>query len=297
MILASIITYELSKRLGKAAAAELVHRQAGSALVGPNEEKLPCLNVVAELRRHAEVALLHDAGGTSIGHARSRAFSVALEGNVDIWISIDDDTECSPQTVRHLLSALDPATPQIVIVPALLRQETQCVNVTFDRTQKLDRITKTGAHLRRALYGGFGIVAVTNAALLELRDMYKDTLTFTDDDGRERIGVFCEFIRNNWWFRDDYAFFDRVPPHVRVEALCSGDTDHAGYKLKLEMLENYPSIPQPPAAQRKRYEAPKVTDYELADAVCTQCGGPRSEHRQAPNCSGFVFGAELDRVP
>lgn len=256
MILASIITYELSKRLGKAKATELVHRQAGSALVGPDEEKLPCLNVVKELRRHGEVALLHDAGGTSIGHARSRAFSVALQGNVDLWISIDDDTECSAETVRHLISSLDPTTPQVVIVPALLRQETQCVNVTFDRSQKLDRITKTGAHLRRALYGGFGIVAVTNAALLELRDTYQKTLTFKDDDGQERIGVFCEFIRDGWWFRDDYAFFDRLPPHIRVEALCSGATDHAGYRLQLELLENYPSVPQPPV--RKKYEPPKI---------------------------------------
>src|SRR5713226_1466622 len=116
MILASIITYELSKRLGKAAAAELVHRTAGSALVGPDEEVLPAIRVVKELRRHQEVALLHDAGGTSIGHARSRAFSVAhqgaVEGTVDLWISIDDDTECTPETIRHLLSALDPETPQ-----------------------------------------------------------------------------------------------------------------------------------------------------------------------------------------
>jgi hypothetical protein len=246
MILASVITYELSKRLGKKAAAELVHRTAGSALVGPDEEVLPAIRVVKALRHHSEVALLHDAGGTSIGHARSRAFSVALEGNVDVWISIDDDTECDELTLRHLLSSLDPETPQIVIVPCLLRQETQCVNVTFDPTGKLDRITKTGAHLRRALYGGFGIVAVTNAALRELRDTYASSLTFTDDDGAKRIGVFCEFIRDGWWFRDDYAFFDRVPPHVRVEALCSGSTNHAGYKLELEQLENVPQIPRPP---------------------------------------------------
>lgn len=256
MILASVITYELSKRLGKAAAAELVHRQAhaGASIelprlageLGAKEPELPCLRVVKELRKHAEVALLHDAGGTSIGHARSRAFSVALESNCDVWISIDDDTECDDVTVRHLLSSLDPETPQIVIVPCLLRQETQCVNVTFDPAGKLDRITKTGAHLRRALYGGFGIVAITNAAIRELRDTYASSLTFTDDDGKQRIGVFCEFLRDGWWFRDDYAFFDRVPRHVRVEALCSGDTNHAGYKLELEQLENFPQIPRPP---------------------------------------------------
>lgn len=256
IILASLITYELSKRIGKAAAAELVHRHAGSALVGPDEPVLPAIRVVKALRRHAEVALLHDAGGTSIGKARSRAFSVALEANVDVWISIDDDTECSEETIRHLLSSVDRDTPQIVIVPTLLRQDTQCLNVTMDPAGKLDRITTTGAHLRRALYGGMGIVAVTNAALFELRDAWKDTLSFVDDDGQQRIGVFCEFVRDGRYFIDDFAFFDRVPPTVRIEALCSGDTDHGGYKLCLEQLENYPQIPPP--KPRNPYERPRI---------------------------------------
>lgn len=247
MILASVITYELSKRIGKAKAAEMVHRHAGTVLVGAGETVLPAINVVRELRRHQEVALLHDAGGTSIGHARSRAFSVALDGDVDIWISIDDDTQCSAATVKHLLSALDRDTPQIVIVPTMLRQETQCANVTLDGRGKLDRITSTGAHLRRALYGGFGIVAVTNAALKEIRADWP-SLEYTDDDGKTRSGVFCEFIRDGWWFREDYAFFDRVPPSVQVEALCSGETDHAGYRLQLELLEETPQIPRPPVA-------------------------------------------------
>ncbi len=245
MILASVITYELSKRLGKFKAAEMVHRHAVSSIEGPGETVLPAIRVVRELRRHAEVALLHDAGGTSIGHARSRAFSVALEGDVDVWISIDDDTEADPLTVRHLMSSLERDTPQIVIVPCLLRQDTQCANVTMDPSAKLDRITKSGAHLRRALYGGFGIVAVSNAALKEMHAAWRD-LDYIDDDGKTRAGVFCEFIRDRWWFREDYAFFDRVPSSVRVEALCSGQTDHAGYVLELEQLENCPHIPRPP---------------------------------------------------
>ena len=252
MILASVITYELSKRIGKAAAAEQVHRHALTTMVGAGETLLPAIEVVRELRKHDELALLVDAGGTSIGHARSRALSVAFESKADFWISIDDDTKCSPLTVNHLLSSLDPNTPQIVIVPCLLRQETQCANVTMDPSAKLDRITRTGAHLRRALYGGFGIVAVTRAALDELAQSYLD-LSFLDDDGQMRSGVFCEFIRERWWFREDYAFFDRVQslPHIRVEALCSGETDHDGHKLVLELLENVPQIPRPPVALGK----------------------------------------------
>src|SRR6478609_4823046 len=235
MILASVITYELSKRIGKAKAAEMVQRHVGSTLVGPGETVLPAIRVVRELRRHAEVAFLHDAGGTSLGHARSRAFSVALDGDVDIWISLDDDTECSPETVTHLLSALERDTPQIVIVPTLLRQETPCLNTTMDPRYKLDRITPTGAHLRRALYSGFGLVAITNAALKRIREAWAH-LDYTDDDGKQRSGVFCEFIRDQWWFREDYAFFDRVPGDVRIEVLCTGHTNHAGYELDLQQL-------------------------------------------------------------
>jgi len=143
------------------------------------------------------------------------------------------------------MSSLERDTPQIVIVPCLLRQDTQCANVTMDPSAKLDRITKSGAHLRRALYGGFGIVAVSNAALKEMHAAWRD-LDYIDDDGKTRAGVFCEFIRDRWWFREDYAFFDRVPSTVRVEALCSGQTDHAGYVLELEQLENCPHIPRPP---------------------------------------------------
>lgn len=267
MILASVITYELSKRMGRAAAAEMCHRQAGSLLMAPGEEELPAIRVVRELKRLADVAFLHDGGGTNVGHARSRAFSVAVTGDVDVWISIDDDTECSPATVRHLLSSIDRDTPQIVIVPALLRQETRCVNVTFDPASKLDRVTKTGAHLRGALYGGFGIVAVSNAAIRVLSDTWKDELGFTDDDGARRVGLFCEFIRDGWWFRDDYAFFDRVPPSVRIEALCSGETNHDGYHLSLEHLENEPSIPRPPVRLARRpYEPPSIAGpFKLGD--------------------------------
>lgn len=250
MICASVITYELSKRLGKKRAAELVHRQAGSLLDAPGEEVLPAVRVVRELRRHHETALLHDAGGTSIGHARSRAFSVALAGDVDFWISIDDDTEASPETIAHLLGALERDTPRIVIVPCFLRQETACVNITLDPQHTLERVTKTGARLRRALYGGFGIVAVTRAALHELARTWAADLTFVDDDGQHRCGVFVEYISHGWWFREDYAFFSRVPPTVQIEALCTGETDHDGLRLELEQLDAFPHIPRPrPLAQ------------------------------------------------
>lgn len=256
MILASVITYELSKRLGKDEAMRLVHEQCAQTIETPGEE--PCclaVNVVRRLRRLSEVALLHDAGGTSIGHARSRAFSVALAGDADIWISIDDDTQASAETLSHLVRSIDPETPQIVIVPTWLRQSTAVVNITLDPEAQLDRVSASGARLRRALYGGFGIVAISRAAVREMAHYWRD-LTFVDDDGAERLGVFCEFIRDGWWYRDDYAFFSRVPEHIRIEALLTGISDHDGKKLRLETVEKHQMIPRPRAFERRDTEPP-----------------------------------------
>lgn len=248
MILASVITYELAKRIGSEAAEREFSKQCNALVDSPGE--LLAARTIRKLRKHAEVAKLHDAGGTSIGHARSRAFSVALraaadpKANLAMWVSIDDDVEASDATVAHLIGSVDPETPQIVIVPCRLRQERPVINITLDPEQKLERVTKTGASMRRALFGGFGIVAMSRAAILELAQLYPE-LTYYDDDGQRRLGLFCEFIDRGYWFRDDYAFFARVPSHVRIEALCSGVTDHAGYKLRLEEVDRYQQIALP----------------------------------------------------
>jgi hypothetical protein len=279
MILCSVITYELSKRLGKKAAQEEFHKQALSTLDVPGEKVLPAALVVRRLRRLSEVALLHDAGGTSIGHARSRAFSVAARGarngKVDIWISCDDDTQASQDTLNHLVRSIDPDTPQIVIVPCWLRQDTPVVNITLDPDAPIDRVSASGARLKRACYGGFGIVAVSRAALVELENTWRD-LTFVDDDGVERIGIFCEYLKEGWWFREDYAFFSRVPKHVRIEALLTGVTDHDGKVLRLENADHHPMIPVPAPFTRRDTEPPPAPTEDEPDAAikCGVCSKP-----------------------
>lgn len=279
MILASVITYELAKRIGAVEAEKEFSRQCNAVLDEPNGSGIPTLlsaKTVRKLRRHGEVAKLHDAGGTSIGHARSRAFSVALHAiesgqPLDLWVSIDDDVEASDDTVAHLVGSIDPDSPQIIIVPCRLRQDRPVANVTLDPDNTLERVSKTGAHLRRALYGGFGIVAVTRAAVLEIAHAWRD-LTYLDDDGQTRLGVFCEFIRNGYWFREDYAFFSRVPSHVRIEALCSGVTDHAGYKLRLDnFYDSIECIPVPPGYSRRDTEPPPDAG-DWHGERCPKCG-------------------------
>lgn len=291
MILCSVITYELAKRLGQKGAQEEFHKQALTTLDTPNEKVLPAAMVVRRLRKFSEVALLHDAGGTSIGHARARAFSVAergaRNGKIDVWISCDDDMQASQETLNHLVRSIDPDEPQIIIVPAWLRQDTPIVNVTLDNHAPLSRVSASGARLRRALYGGFGIVAMSRAALVELGQMYRD-LTFVDDDAVERIGIFCEFIREGWWFREDYAFFSRVPAHVRIEALLTGISDHAGKVLRLETVEQHDHIPMPQPFQRRDTEPPPAPADDEPEAIGPTCGVCRTPYalvfRQACQC-------------
>lgn len=241
-VCASVITYELGKRLGHQEAATEFHRQASSMI--DTETDLPSARCVRRLRRLADVALIHDAGGTSIGISRSRQFTMALETGADVWLAIDDDLDCSSETLTHLLGALDPEAEQIVIVPYWLRQVSPCVAVTLDPSAELERVTKTGARLRRALTGGFGLVACTRPAMLAMVRAWPG-LEYLDGDGQKRIGMFIEFVRNGWWYREDFAFFSRVPRSVRVEALLTGYTDHAGRPLRLETTPDHDMMTVP----------------------------------------------------
>ena len=248
-VCASVITYELGKRLGHEQAAAEFYRQAASLL--DNETDLPSARCVRRLRKLADVALIHDAGGTSIGIGRSRQFSMALETGADVWLAIDDDLDASDDTLRHLLGALDPEAEQIVIVPYWLRQASPAVAVTLDPSSELERVTHTGAHLRRALTGGFGLVACTRPAMRAMVKAWPG-LEYLDSDGQTRIGMFIEFVRGGWWYREDIAFFSRVPRSVRIEALLTGETNHAGQRLELSTTERHNMMMIPRDALRMR---------------------------------------------
>jgi hypothetical protein len=241
-VCASVITYELGKRLGHTEAAAEFYRQASSLIESKTD--LPAASCVRRLRKLADVALIHDCGGTSIGIGRSRQFTMALETGADVWLSIDDDLDCSSETLAHLLGALDPEAQQIVIVPYWLRQASPAVAVTLDPSSGLERVTGTGARLRRAITGGFGLVAVTRPAMLAMVKAWPG-LEYLDGDGKTRIGMFIEFIRNGWWYREDFAFFSRVPRSVRVEALLSGYTNHDGRPLRLETTDQHAMMTVP----------------------------------------------------
>ena len=283
-VCASVITYELGKKLGSKEAAAEFHRQASSLV--DTEADLPSARCVRRLRKLADVALIHDAGGTSIGIARSRQFTMALASGADVWLSIDDDLDCSSETLAHLLGSIDPEAEQIVIVPYWLRQATPCVAVALDPTIELERVSSTGARLRRALCGGFGLVAVTRPAMLAMLKAWPG-LEYVDSDGEQRIGMFIEFIRAGWWYREDFAFFSRVPRSTRIEALFSGYTDHAGRPLRLDTARDQDCMTVPRDILRMRATCGEEGGFVDAlrghvQSRCTLATGHAGRHSWQP---------------
>ena len=101
----------------------------------------------------------------------------------------------------------------------------------------------SGAKVCKAKAGGFGLVAVSRKALTEqdgriafFVEQQEDGRMFIDDDGHEKVAFFVEQLSGRKWLGEDLAFFDRLPPSVRVEALLTGRTAHAGQPLELGEL-------------------------------------------------------------
>jgi hypothetical protein len=286
IVACSVITYELGKRLGHEGATREFYRQVTATIDAAGDDVLPSAKCVRRLRKLADVQVLHDGGGTSIGISRSRQFTMALETGADVWLSIDDDLDASEETLKHLLGAVDTDRAQIVIVPYWLRQTTPCVGIAFDPESSFERVTATGAHLRKALTGGFGLVAVTRPAMLAMVEAWPG-LEYLDADGQTRIGMFIEFIRAGWWYREDFAFFSRVPRGVRVEALLTGYTAHAGMALRLETTEDHPSMSVPRDILRVRETCGEQGGYVdplrgHIQARCTLAANHEGRHSWQP---------------
>ena len=133
-------------------------------------------------------------------------------------------------------------------------------------------------------------MAVSRAALIELGQLYRD-LTFIDDDSVERIGIFCEFLKDGWWYREDYAFFSRVPEHIRIEALLTGVTDHDGKILRLDTADKQPMIPRPHAFSRRDTQPPPPPACN-----CSAQTAPAGVLAHAPSCPAAPAPAEVETV-
>jgi hypothetical protein len=231
--------YALGKQLGMAQAARSVHLQ----LQSPDRDSLPCVRTIHRLNAIETVKMRLDAGATCIGKCRSRAFHAALnQDECDVWVAIDDDVEASMPTLRWMLEAVRD-TDGIVVVPYLVRTgktdavPTACV--TFETNERqCPRTLKNGGKVVRAVHGGFGLVAMSKHAMVEIV-AGNPGLAFQDDDGVIKPALFLEELKAGRWYSEDLSFFHRVPSNVTIEAVVTGETSHCGEGLKLENVWAY----------------------------------------------------------
>lgn len=245
-VLVSTMVYALSRQFGFEAALHEVNRQ----LEEPRSESLPVVRTIGRFRQLADTQVYVDQGAAAVGKARSRAFHVAFESGLP-WVSCDDDVEATTDTLAHLLDALETTEPQVVVVPCFTRPTATSIMINIEPSPLVferemgGRRTVHGYRLRRVLAGGFGLVGVNRAAMVAIvehwdqaaRRQLGEDLWYTDHDGVKRLGVFLETIRDGKWIGEDVAFFRRLPSSVRVEALLTGTTAHAGETLQLSQVE------------------------------------------------------------
>lgn len=228
-VYASCSSYVLGRMLGQRNAEAAITAAVVQATDAPLEGgTVPAVQTLRRVAESFDTALRVDGGAVCIAKARTRHLDAALESGRDVWVTVDDDVEASVRTVRWLVEAVHDTQPSICIVPCWLRTE-RVVNVEWSPVYTTRALSDGGA-ARRATRGGFGLVAVNRAAMLAVADASPE---FTDSDGMRKRAAFFERFQGGQWLGEDFAFFSRVPASVRVEALITGETSHAGQLLNL----------------------------------------------------------------
>src|SRR6185369_16575388 len=228
------------------------------------DDFLPVASLLERASKLFECVTLVDAGGSNIGKARSRHAHAFLESGLDVWITADDDVDASSLVLQSLYEAVSGGAPSVCAAPCLMRtwepdesQQQAMANVAFEPVV-VDRELPSGGKCRSMLFGGLGLVAISREALLRMGPLLP---SFVDDDGREKWMVFdsCVMRRPEKllddkvrydWYGEDLAFFQTLPPGVRVEALITGHTRHAGELLDLS--QPYRPMPDRPSFTRRR---------------------------------------------
>lgn len=236
-VFASCSSYTLGQMTSSREACALI-----SAACGDLEatQLLPAVHALRELRRLAEVELRVDGGAQCIAKCRSRHFAAALKSAADVWFTIDDDVDTTRETLALLLAAVGDDAPRVCFAPYPMRNDPQVAAVEWTSVY-LDREvvsleSAAKGHVRSALRGGFGLVAVNRAAMVKL--VQSDVPRFLDDDGERKPAVFHEYIDSaGKWLGEDFAFFERArSAGVTIEALVTGETTHNGARLDLGVL-------------------------------------------------------------
>jgi hypothetical protein len=255
-IFATSPCYVLGKELGPVEGLAEAQRQ----LQAPDRESLQCIRTLTRLATLADCQVRIDTGGTLIGKVRSEHFHDALNSDADAWVTVDDDVECTLETLDYLLGAVwDPIAPRVVTAPCLMRvgQERRA-DVQFPavvQTREFPSLSGKSVKLGRATamnFGGFGLVAMNRAAMRQFEKHWA-WFTYVDHDVT-RIAAFHEILDHDQaelekgtgpvssvprrWYGEDFSFWLRCRmANIATEALVRGITFHAGHAMNLNDLD------------------------------------------------------------
>jgi hypothetical protein len=234
VIFASSHFYFLGRQLGIAPAMQSLHES-----IRERVGILPAVRTMLRLQGLEDVQVRLDTGATCIAKTRSRAFHDAIQSDCDVWVSIDDDVEATAPTLAALLEAARTAGG-ICLAPYVLRQgaanTVQRLSIDLHSCDFAHpRRLPGGGQVVRGLGGGFGLVAITRHAMLEIA-AHNSAELWNDTDGVQKLAIFREQLENQLWWGEDLSFFRRVPSHVPIEVLVTGYTMHDGVGLELETL-------------------------------------------------------------
>jgi hypothetical protein len=239
MLFVSSQFYALGRQLGIARAMRTVHQQ----IEQPDRESQPAVRAIWRLQQIEPVQLRIDTGATCIAKTRSRAFHDALSAKeCDVWVAIDDDVEATLPTLQALVEAVR-SSDGICIVPYLLRRGSSDdpLRLSIDmHSYQLDdpRTLPGGGQVVRGIGGGFGLVAMSKHAMVEIAAANVAEL-WDDDDGVQKLAIFREQLESRLWWGEDLSFFRRVPSNVRIEVLVTGHTGHGVECLDLSNIAAY----------------------------------------------------------
>ena len=236
MIVVSLLTYGLGKELGIAGAAREVSHQL---VEGTTSERfmhvLPCVRTVRLLRELSDLAVYHGAS-TTLPKARSRAaHAVLATPDADLWCMIDDDVETDLATLTRLVAIA--RAGKVAVLPCALRSTLGDHRVNVAWLSSL--VTSVGGVSTRAVArGGCGLMLVPRAALERVRDVFRESLSYLDDDGETRVALFQLMLtgdrESRMWLGEDYSFCERIrAAGVEIAAPVEGWSVHDGAVIDL----------------------------------------------------------------
>lgn len=234
-IFVSVSSYLLGKQLG----IEKAHAEFQRQLKHPSADNLPCVRVIHRLqdaRGGHDVTLFHN-WATDLPKLRSRAADAFLQSGCELWLMVDDDVECTRDTLETLLEV---ATPDaIAVLPCLLRgteEEKTRINVVYASPLTFERHGRIP--VRRLLRGGTGLMVVSRAAIQAMAARFEPELGFIDEDEQPRVALFAQIIADRRWYGEDFSFCLRAAAaDVQIYAPTEGVSRHDGRVLDLRLVD------------------------------------------------------------